>query len=377
MRLLKLLLQTLLFNSTNNLKQLIVQKVDASELGSKQRAYYLTVAFLLNDEKYENRLEQEIQGSAEFVKNVFGFLSHPHFKEQLVFFIAPQQQWEKVTTWGKLIEMTKSVEQVHFHIIDQMVSRLGELEGKEAQKELERLLKLDLSPSIKSQVKKVFGDISAKLREVEFKFLSVSNVAQVLANQAPISSADLAALALDYLNEIANRIQTDGDDGFNAFWNIKTKKNTTTKKMEEVREHRSENLCRDALLTRLDMSFKPLGVRCDREGDYVGNNRADIRLSYQRFELPIEVKGEWHKELRTAAQSQLVQQYAIDPDANGYGIYLVFWFGGTEMPSFKKDDPKPNTPEALQEILEAEFKTVNPQRIFVRVLDVTPHSQEI
>ncbi len=264
----------------------------------------------------------------------------------------------------------------HDNFLNQLITSLGRLATDQAAQELERLLQLPVLHSFKSRLEHTLHQLKLTQREQAFNFSLPEKVAQILANQTPISSADLAALALDYLNDIANRIQVDGDDGFNAFWNIKTVKNEITQKMEEVREHRSENLCRDALLTRLDMSFKPLGVRCDREGDYVENNRADIRLSYHRFELPIEIKGEWHKELRTAAESQLVQQYAIDPDANGYGIYLVFWFGGTEMPSFKKDDPKPNTPEALQEILEAEFKTVNPQRIFVRVLDVTPHSQK-
>jgi hypothetical protein len=43
-----------------------------------------------------------------------------------------------------------------------------------------------------------------------------------------------------------------------------------------------------------------------------------------------EVKGQWHPKLYEAASQQLNDLYAIHPDAEQQGIYLVIWFGSDE-----------------------------------------------
>jgi hypothetical protein len=216
-----------------------------------------------------------------------------------------------------------------------------------------------LSCGLKFQLQDALYQLKLAQRERAFAFLSPTQVAQILANQAPISSADLAALALDYLDGIAQKIRYENDDYFRHFW-------TADKK------HQDENTCRDLLLTRLREAFKTLKVDCQPEADYVNDKRADIRLSYQnQFEVPIEVKGEWHPQLWKAAQSQLVQQYSIAPNANGYGIYLVLWFGGKSMPNANDGGKKPTSPEELKTRLEAQLNREERERIFIRVLDVT------
>ncbi len=378
--LLSRLLKIALSLNVSSLDEIVKLKSEADGWSELQKAHWVLFAMLLDPDNYESNFQQCYQKSGlskEAMNQAFAEFLDAKLP------IYSSLRGKVVSVLGRIIEEIDASSAGNFVVHlegsrsidwDQVVGFLVELAPIEAEREMTRLLELSVSDKLKGNLQKALPELQAKLREQSFQFPPPKDVAQVLANKAPISSADLAALALDYLDEIANRIRTDGDDGFNAFWNIETVEDKDTKKKVEERKHRSENLCRNALLTRLDMSFKPFGVRCDREGDYVENKRADIRLTSQRFELPIEVKGEWHEKLKTAAQSQLVQQYAIDPDAKGYGIYLVLWFGGKDMPSFKKSDSKPSTPEALQEILEAEFKTVSPQRIFVRVLDVTPPS---
>jgi hypothetical protein len=47
--------------------------------------------------------------------------------------------------------------------------------------------------------------------------------------------------------------------------------------------------------------------------------------------LVTEVKGQWHKELYTAASNQLSERYSIHPAAEQQGIFLAIWFGVDEM----------------------------------------------
>ena len=67
-----------------------------------------------------------------------------------------------------------------------------------------------------------------------------------------------------------------------------------------------------------------------REGSYKDDKRADIRLSVPGFNIPIEIKRSCHDDWWSSIRTQLIAEYTRDPDTDGYGIYLVFWFGEAE-----------------------------------------------
>lgn len=48
--------------------------------------------------------------------------------------------------------------------------------------------------------------------------------------------------------------------------------------------------------------------------------------SQPQLTVLVEVKGNWHNELRTAAETQLVNRYLKDNDKSASGLYLVGWF---------------------------------------------------
>ena len=58
--------------------------------------------------------------------------------------------------------------------------------------------------------------------------------------------------------------------------------------------------------------------------------RSDIRVSFNRFDVPVEIKRSCHPDVWAAVRSQLIAKYTREPRAAGHGIYLVFWFGATE-----------------------------------------------
>ena len=63
-------------------------------------------------------------------------------------------------------------------------------------------------------------------------------------------------------------------------------------------------------------------------------------------------------------------QYASAPETDGYGIYLVFWFGrqGTQSPPSGK---RPADAEELKERLEATLSPAEARKISVCVIDVS------
>ncbi len=42
--------------------------------------------------------------------------------------------------------------------------------------------------------------------------------------------------------------------------------------------------------------------------------------------MPIEIKKDSHPDVWKAMHDQLMAMYTIDPETDGYGIYLVLWF---------------------------------------------------
>lgn len=92
--------------------------------------------------------------------------------------------------------------------------------------------------------------------------------------------------------------------------------------------------------------------------------------------LIIEVKGCWHRELKTAIDTQLSMRYLKDNEAH-FGIYLAVWFLCDEWDG-REDGRKKNTPQhTLAEIrafLDDQANAVNAKTqstIRALVLDAT------
>lgn len=87
-------------------------------------------------------------------------------------------------------------------------------------------------------------------------------------------------------------------------------------------------------------------------------NRIDITatktFNCKRRLLVIEAKRQWNRELYTACKTQLYERYAIIPDAEYQGIYLVFWFG-ENFPVANKKQHNITSAGKLQEAIESEM----------------------
>ena len=135
---------------------------------------------------------------------------------------------------------------------------------------------------------------------------------------------------------------------------------------------RPEDACRDALLSDLELRLARLGIDAQPEGVYAEDKRADIRVSFAGFNVPVEIKRSCHDDLWEAVGEQLIAKYTRDPGAAGFGIYLVLWFGDTEKcrPT-KHGDWSPETSEDVRRRLEESLPEEERWLISICVADVS------
>lgn len=350
------------------LQPLIKKKLDAKSMDATQQIYWRTAAMLLDPTQNETTLwdcvgesEVHIKHLATFVSGSGDFNLPAKTIGRLIERIAPYAEldWRKNGNDGTDAKR-------YGDLVRAFINRLGAMPTSDAAQEIERLLEQPTLGELKWLLESARHQQKIHQRESQFRFLSPREVAQVFANQAPTSAADLAALTLDHLDDIARELH-ENDDGFRAFWTE-----------AQPNKPKKENSCRDALLARLRARLHPLRIDCQPEVDYANDKRADIRLSYRtEFELPIEIKRDSNASLWTALRSQLIAQYSIAPKADGHGIYLVLWFDGKDMPRTMNGGKKPCSPEELKNCLEAQLTPIEQRRIFVRVLDVSWSAGEL
>jgi len=245
--------------------------------------------------------------------------------------------------------------------IRNLVGKLTAIGTTESLEELNRLLELPPLGKIKRQLLISKQELLQRLRENRFSHPNVTDIVKILRNQSPVNPSDLQAIVMNSLEQIAIEIRTSNSDIYRQFWTE-----------GKVNKHKTENSCRDALLTLLRNHLTQIGIECQPEVDYMNDKRADIRVSYRdQYYLPIEIKGEWHSELWSSAQAQLIPLYTTPKETRGYGVYLVLWVGGIEQTLARDDGKKATTPNELELRLDQHITKDCQNSISVKVLDIS------
>lgn len=260
---------------------------------------------------------------------------------------------DKGITWGTDIS----------YRIDHFVHQLMENPSHKATEELEKLVNDEGLGVWRTRLDFAIGKQKGIKREADFQHTDVSAILGVLENRQPANTADLATLTFDHLSEIATRIRDGNTSDWRQYWNVDPH--------NRVKEPKPEDGCRDALLSDLRLRLEPIDIDAQREGNYADDKRADIRVSYGKFNVPIEIKRRHHRDLWTAIRTQLIAKYTRDPGADDHGIYLVFWFGNHETGPLTPDaGPPPKSAKELNRRLEESLTDAERRKISVCVIDV-------
>ena len=242
-----------------------------------------------------------------------------------------------------------------------LVARLGNDVSDDAIAAMERLR--DAAVDGYTDAFKVYAAEQRQARaEQHYVPPTLGQLRNVVEEGPPTTGADLQAVLLDALDEAQARLQGDPLDWYRNFFHPDGPR--------KVGRHKDEEPCRDALLQMLDSRLT--GITMRPEDHAADDKRVDIVAEISpHLIVPIEVKGQWNRELWTAADAQLDHLYVNDRRAER-GIYLVLWFGGDQtLRSPPNGMPKPTTPDELKQALETTSKAVGSGRVAVFVLDLT------
>ncbi len=201
-------------------------------------------------------------------------------------------------------------------------------------------------------------------RAAKHSDLSLEQIQETLDSGSPANAADLIGLTLDALEKLADEIRDGSANGWRQYWDWDQKPRSPSRP-------KPENDCRDILLSGLATVLERYQADAQPEGHYADDRRADIRISHgSNLAIPIEIKKNSHVDLWRGITDQLVPKYTRDPKSDGYGIYLVFWFGKEYMKVVSPDGGIPQEPTELKDLIEKQLDPEISKRIHVAIIDV-------
>ena len=355
----------------------IEAKLSLRSMNSAQRIYWLATGFLAGPQQYRERFADFIRGDEGRTRHLARFLCDRYeqwsplvdlpvstielFIRVLGRYFAP---YSLTGTHWRSVAMDAS------DFVSNLIDQLASNPAKEVTDTLDSLLGNEGMVKWHNALQQARFQQLAIRREASFRHLEIQQVVSTLNNKPPANAGDLAALVLDILQDMARRIRSSNTDDHKQYWNLK-------RGSLQPADPRHEDVCRDTLLSGLRQHLTPLGVDAQPEGQCVDDKRSDIRVSVggdNGFAIPIEIKKNTHEDLWCAIHDQLIAQYTQDPLADGFGIYLVFWFGADKTKKLPPSGKRPNSAEELEQRLRGTLSTDESRKISICVIDVDARS---
>ena len=347
---------------------LIGRKSSRTSIDVAQRGHWLAAGLILSPTTYLGPAEKFAAGKERRIRHLFGLFTHyPREMRRLevpALRLVIRLAGSTFRPWEPTCGVTKvTLEMNAAERLQGMIHGLAELPTDEASVVLEALASDQTLSSWRAELIRARDQQRVVRRDANYRHPDIEQICRTLNNGSPAHVGDLAALVLDRLQEIANRIRNGNTDDWRQYWNEDSHAQPIKPK--------PENSCRNALLSDLQRCL-PDDIDAHREGSYADDKRADIRVACRDFNVPVEIKRNGHHDLWIALRDQLVTRYMRDPGAGGYGIYVVLWFGesdGCRTP-LPPNGARPDDPDVLKARLEATLAPDEARRISICVIDV-------
>lgn len=203
-----------------------------------------------------------------------------------------------------------------YRYLRDLVWQIGRDDPNVALPVVERLLAEEIMAPSHNDLRSIRADLRRKAA-LPPRRPGPAEIAASLDGGPPASVEQLRALMLELLEELQKDIRA-GDSGvIDQFYN-------GTNRLDEV-----------GAMFRVSAWLKPrlhpLDIHDVVEHQLGAHNRCDLTATRmvrgQARMLVIEGKGQWHRDLLTAAASQLADRYSMHQHADEQGIYLVIWYG--------------------------------------------------
>lgn len=368
-----LLWAALQYADRTSLWELIDRKLSRRSMNGAQRVHWLASGIIVSPGKYNDRLRGFVRDREGRIRQLVKFFYHhgrarPSFSElgvegsELLVRLVGGCARPDLILKGWVTPAMEASRLAH-----DLIQPLGASPDKEASVALASLL-ADPALSLWRDVLSRAQDTQRIIRRnADYRHPTVEQICQTLKGGTPANPGDLAALVADRLDELAVQIREGNTDDWHQYWNLDPYGRPT--------DPIPENSCRNALLSDLQQRLRPQGIDARREVQHANYKRADICVSYEGFQVPVEVKRNMSQDLWRAIRDQLMAKYASASETDGYGIYLVFWFG--EMDGHRtQPSPSGKRPVDAEELKErlkegAKLSPEEARKIAVCVIDVS------
>ncbi|HEY8906778.1 MAG TPA: hypothetical protein VIM63_12140 [Rhodoferax sp.] len=368
----------------DELSRLLTARLTRKSLGSLQTGYLLMAGLWVDHQTFAPLLQSLLNKRQIEQTELLGFIAH---LRRYGGNPEPLPEWDAPTlgllfrSFGPLCPATTPAG-VHWigkedegrAFLHQLLDVLRNDTSEAAQQELQQLLTEPALIHWKHRLEETLSRQAQARAEKAFALPTPRQVALTLQNKTPANPADLMAVALETLQTLQQTLHNSDTNRLNRFWTV----DAAGKRPQAP--HRPEPECRNAIAEWLRADLKDFDISVAIENQHGAQNQSDIVLrvqtaTHQEMLLPIEVKGDWNRDLWTAASKQLAKQYASEPRCHHQGIYLVLWLG-SKRGTAAKPKPHPNqpthTPADLQAHLQLEAdQKASGQNIQVLVLDVS------
>ena len=342
--------------------RLIASKLSRTSMNAGQRVHWLAVGVAASPNAYVDHLEAFVhEGQESRIRHLAAFLVQFDLSPVLVEVSGVPALRLFIRLIGRSFGPSNTQESGRAY---DFIQRLAGFSGKEASEALEALASDDTLAHWREVLFRARDRQRVIRRDAAYHHPDIVQVCQTLNHGAPANAGDLAALVVERLGEIADRIRTANTNDWRPYWNEDQHRRPT--------EPKHENSCRDALLSKL-RELLPKEADAQPEGQYVNDKRSDIRVDVAcgGFQVPVEIKKDGNPTLWSALRNQLIERYTRDPATHGYGVYLVFWFGGEHTP-LASAGTRPVSAAELRERLTSTLSAEEARKISVVVMDVTP-----
>lgn len=353
------------------LATIIAERLAKGSMSAAQRVRWLACGLIVAPREYETPLAAHVGKSKTLAGHLGDFMHdrerRPGWSDSLpestlallIELLAPCSPPERPMGSHWVSPAMQTAEEVRAFI-----DVLGGNPSDDARRQLGQLLALPKLASWHNRLQHAAHAQRIARRKASFRHLDTAEVCRTLANREPANAADLTALTYAHLRDLARKIRDGSTNDYRQYWSL-------DESNKKPLRPKPENDCRDMLLSDLIERLGRLGIDAIKEGYYADDKRADIRVSFggaQRFNVPIEIKKDQHADLWRAVHEQLIERYTRDPGADGFGIYLVFWFGGKDMP-LPQEGKKPRSAAELEERLQQTLSVEENRRVRVCVID--------
>ena len=196
-------------------------------------------------------------------------------------------------------------------------------------------------------------------RDSEYTIPKMKQLCSAVTGGLPESIDDMRAYFGDRIESLQERIRGSNTDMWEAFW--------------AGAKPKGENYCRNRMIEHISGQL-PASIRFEPEFHMPRQKRADIAAIRNQIGLPVEIKGQWHRDVWNAASDQLDASYTRDWHAEGRGAYIVLWLGNAPKKQLRPHPDglsQPETPETLREMLIDRLPEARRAWIDVYVIDVS------